>query len=501
MAPHCISSRDFLKQFSFPIEPARDFELDGIPASYAAGHPREWGRETDVLDFTRTKEKDERAYKSYSTAISPDQKLLAITTSKGPILIYDVKSKELRQVLEGSGALVFRPIVKKGEQADTIAEDAGGEHEKPAYTAVSGIPEKASRRGSEDDQLILWHLDQHGRALDEEEPILPAIFATTAIDAIAPELTANHGWTREFVNASTLHARFAEALRQVAADHRRRNNTIIDNATLSNFSSTAFSSDGRLLLYHFQNGSTQSGMREQDKLPQVVIYDIDARMEIHRLSGHTDAIMWSGISPDNQYVASVSWDGTMRMYSSTTGKLGWATEDSGGQSWAGAFSSDSKHIVWSSKSGRVIQVHDVVDGRKISTFQETFNDWCRCLQWHPIKSQIALCVGTHAYVWSPFEGQNGSTIQHFAMGDEKDWNSMAGVQAVSWLDEGRLLCLEISDGTKLVYDTQSNTKELFRRPMGVNIAWVERGFYNLFQKEGESSLYISIDGDGKVRYW
>jgi WD40 repeat protein len=79
-------------------------------------------------------------------------------------------------------------------------------------------------------------------------------------------------------------------------------------------------------------------MRTSQNLPAVVIYDLEAGVEIHRLTGHTDAIMWSAISPNKERVATVSWDGTLRMYSVSTGALMWVTENSGGQSWAGAFS-------------------------------------------------------------------------------------------------------------------------------------------------------------------
>jgi WD40 repeat protein len=242
-------------------------------------------------------------------------------------------------------------------------------------------------------------------------------------------------------------------------------------------------------------------MRALENLPQVVIYDLDAGNEIRRFSGHTDAIMWSAISPDNEHIASVSWDGTLRMYSASTGEFEWVTEDSGGQSWAGAFSPDSKFIAWSSKRGRVIRVHNVIDGRKISTFREEFSDWCRCLDWHPTRPEIALCVGREAYIWDVFDGADGKTLQHFRMDDDSAFHRLINVKAIGWMDGGRLLFLEMSEGTKLVYDTQSNAKELFRRPMGVNTGYVEGGFYGVLTTKQEQDFYLSVDGDGKARYW
>jgi WD40 repeat protein len=348
---------------------------------------------------------------------------------------------------------------------------------------------------------ILWDLDQHGRILDEEEHIDVGAFATKAIDAILPVLTAEHEWTEEFAKASNLRTDFEKALRQAAADHRRRHHTILRDARVGSFGSSIFSNDGKLLLYHTMNDSTQRSMRVPEKLPHVVVYDIDAGRELHRLSGHTDAIMWSAISPDQQCIASVSWDGTLRMYLATTGNLMWATEKSGGQSWAGAFTPDSTHIIWSSNGGRVIQVLDVIDGLKVSTFPETLTDWSRDLVWHPAGDQVALCVGQHAYVWRPFDGADGTITQHFVLDESKDWHRMASVQALGWMEDGRALALQFSDGSKMVYDMETNSKEVFARPKGIQAASVGSGFYGVLKSDEGPDFYISVDGDGKVRYW
>lgn len=498
MPIRATSRHEFLEGYTFPTEPARDFECRGIPAIYASGHPKEWDQMPAAINFSADdKGGDQSTHNSYHSALSSDRKLLAISTRAGNILIYNVATKELRQVLEGAGHLAFKPSKQEGKRTKISAESAYRE----GYMLVSSISDSTSRGGPETNQLILWDLDQHGRVLDEEEPIKPDKFATRAIEAIAEELSAKHEWTRDFINQSTLHADFEKALRQVAADHRRRHNTVFKDAHLGHFGSVPFSSDGKLFLYHAQNGTTQHGMRDPDALPKVIVYDVDEGKELLRLSGHTDAIMWSGISPNNEYVGSISWDGTLRMYRTSNGELLWVTEDSGGQSWSGAFSSDSNHIVWSSKSGRTVQVHDVYDGRLLSTFQEKFNNWCRNLTWHPNKKEIALCVGKHAYVWDVFDGPHGSVLQHLSIDEDERRRHMADVQRVVWMDGGRLLGLETSEGSKLVYDVASNAKELFKRSTGVYTAWVDCGFYGLIQTSQDGEFYLSVDGDGKVRYW
>jgi WD40 repeat protein len=498
----CITREDFQREYVVPVDPPTDFERAGIPAQFASGHPREWTHEHEVLDFAADVRGDEgRSRKSYYTAVSSDKKLLAISTNSERILIYDIVSKELRQILDGAGSVAFRPCTLKEEDVENTEQTAGGESTSNGYTLVSSISDEAQRGGRKTNQLILWDLDRHGRILDQEEPIDPASFATKAIVAITPQLAASHEWTQDFLDASTLHAKFTDALSEVAADHRRRHNTVIDNAKLGNFGSVLFSNDGRYLLYQTNYRGTPRGLRTADHLPQVVVYDLEAGKETHRLAGHTDAIMWSAFSPNREHIASVSWDGTLRMYSSSTGELEWASENSAGQSWAGAFSPDSKFIVWSSKNGQIVQIHDVVGGRKISTYQEKFSDWCRCLQWHPTRPQIALCVGKHAYVWDFSDSADGKTKHHYIMDHEDTFHRMGQVQSVGWMDGGKLLYIEMSEGTKMVYDTESNAKEMFRRPMGVVTAgYVQGGFYGVFTEE-EQDFYLSIDGDGKARYW
>jgi WD40 repeat protein len=472
--------REFLNEYGFPLKPPRDFELDGELAEFASGHPTEWGSWNVAIDYSNEVEGDSKLLPtSYYSALSSDGKLLAISSSQERISIYDTSSKELRSILEGSGKIVFRPNQRP---------------EKPGYTLLGSI----SHNGVSENRLILWDLDQHGRLLDEEEPIDTAAFATKAMAAILPELLTEHEWTEEFVHTSRLHAEFEKALSRVAADHRRKHHTVIDNAQLGDFGSVPFSNDGRLLLYHSSIELTQHG---NDKLLNVVIYDIDAGKELHSLSGHTNAIMWSAISPDHERIATFARDGTLRMYSVSTGELEWYTGRSERQSWAAAFAHDSKHIIWSSDGGRLIQVFAVSDGHKVSTFQEELSDACRNFAWHPADQQVAFLVGKHAYVWRPFDGHDGTITQHFLLDDNNDENRMVVIQSVMWMEAGKLLSFELSEGTKFVYDTQTNTKEVFMPPKDTKYSSVDQGFYGVLRNDDQPDFYLSVDGDGKVRYW
>ncbi|KAA8619674.1 WD40 repeat [Pyrenophora tritici-repentis] len=492
---------DFFKQYVFPNKPERDFEQAGILAQFASGHPKDWPQAYHVIDYSlNIPLEKEVPLKTSHTDVSSDGKLLAISTSADRILIYDIVSRDLRVVLEGAGIVRFRPW-KAADNRNAASQSTGDNAMRPGYTLVCSVACGEERYKRKLPQLMFWELDHHGRLLDQEEAIDSAALAKQAIDAIIPALTTNHEWTKDFIDASNLHKEFTKALSEAAINHRRRHNNVIKDALIGGYESVPFTSDGRLLLYHANNESTQRGKRKPEELPLLVIYDVDAGVELHRLMGHTNIISWSAISPDNTYAASVSWDGSLRMYSVSTGELVWATEKNNMQSWAGAFSPDSKFIIWSTQGGRVVQVHDAANGRQMSTMQERFSDWCRCLKWHPTRSQIALCVERNVYVWDPFDGPDGKILQHLKLDDNKTWRYLAGIQAVGWMKEGNLLYVESVQGTKLVYDVHSNTKELFNRPLGVEGGCVEGGFYGVFQDDMEQEFYLSIDGDGKVRYF
>lgn len=435
------------------------------------------------------------------SALSPDKKLLAVSTSKEKIYVYDVMSKELRQELEGTGKMWFRSSSSKvGDSKEEDIEDVG----KPSYTLISSISCDSKRGVIDQNTLILWDLDKQGRLLVEEERIDTSHYASQALAVIVPSLTGQHEVSTSFIESSSLHDDFKAALAKFSTQHRRRHNTTLKDAQLPGFGSFPCShGDGKYLLYTHKNKTTQNGMREPDELPQVVVYDLDANKEIHRLQGATDYIAWSMFSPSNAHIATISWDGILRMYSASTGSLLWGSDPSGGQSWSGAFSPDSQYIVWSSKNGKNVQVHNTKDGACVATFDDEVKIWCRNFAWNPDGQQVALCFDRHAYVWRPFDGHpNGRMTQHFELKKDDKWRGFVSVQSVKWLEEGRKLCLLISDGTSLVWDTQSNAKELFKRPKGTQVAWTgAEGLYYTVHGDQEHDYYISVDGDGKVRYW
>ncbi|KAF2729554.1 WD40 repeat-like protein [Polyplosphaeria fusca] len=487
-----ITSEQFMEQYKLPIEAASDFHIGGASAEWAASHPKDWGQEDDsiVLPNNGMENGELRGYSSFSGTVSYDYKLLAVC-SKSKIRIYDIATKELRQTLDGTGLMQFRPFTPTSD-TQKHDEGAGGQSHSPAYMLLSStsVPRRSRSIEIERPELIFWELDRNGRLLDEEEPIDVSGYASKAIEGIAGELEQKHEWSRDFIDGSTLLEEFGQALEKVAAEHRRLHNTIIPESSIGGPVSRPFSHDGKRLLYNVPRGHV------------TVVWDVDASTELFRLSGHKDNILWMGFSPDDKHIATVAWDGTMRMHSADDGALEWIA-DAGGQCWVGAFSNDSKYIAWTCQNGQELWIHQVEDGKKINQIQVKFTDWCRRLAWNSDNKQLALCVGGSAMIWRPFDedekSKKSNISQHYELPKDKTFYGFAEIDHVEWADNDRKLVLSITDGTYLVWDSQTNTKEMFKKTTGIHVAWTSSGFFYIPGDNG--GTYITLNGDGNVRFW
>ncbi|ORX96646.1 WD40-repeat-containing domain protein [Clohesyomyces aquaticus] len=490
----------FLQGYVFPIEPKLDFQLDGNPSDWASGHPKGWGREhesfaipaNELIAEKREGYERENGTIDIESAVSGDAKLLAIST-EGRTLIYDISSRELRQELPGVGKLYFRPAISTPSAEDGQANDT---FVAPAYTLLSSAPVDEDFTGPSQSKLILWDLDKNGRLLDDfEEEVDSSVFAGRAIDSIAADLEGEHEWTRDFINSSTLQADFERALNKLASKRRTRHIAKFEEARTPDFGSSPFSAVGRTLLY----------LRNEDVEPAAVVWDLERGETKFVLRGHTHDITWAKSSSNGQHIATVSMDGTLRMYNGETGGFVWQTGDSSGPGWAAAFSHSSEVIVWSSSNDsgeHLVQLHRVIDGEIIENFPNPLGGRCTSYAWHPDDEKLALCAGREAFIWEFYRGFGpdglSTVVQHFELKDQQPKTTVF-VDSVHWLEEGKKLSLGMSEGTRLVWDCEANTKELFVRPHGKQQASSMAPLYRV--KDGESNLYISVDGDFRVRFY
>lgn len=506
---------DFLRSYVYPPAAEREFQLDGKPSVWAHENPKGWqagelGAESDSFNFLKAIKIDAarvlgRPQRGYSSSISSDQSLLAIAADHR-VLIYDIATKELRQTLDGGGDVLFTP------SASVVLEPAAesGDTLRPAYTLVSGVPKERTAFREAKERLIVWELDRNGRLLDEEDAIDGDALATQAIEAIIPQLTTNHEWSEEFIATTGLHENFKNALFQAAVTHRLKDSTFIENVKPKAFSC---SSDGKYFVYSEKVASAQG---DDDCIENLVFYDLETNQEARRIKGFNGSVNSLRFSPDNNHIACSFVKATaLHLYSVTTGDLEWVLEEYGG---GVTFSPDSKFLAcskngtfyWSQtphdRRGLIV---DVATGDVVRSFTVASTVWSRGFrtEWHPDGRQIAVSCGRLAYVVRPFDDAEGSEGQGIITqvympeeDGEKQNTAFFEFKRVSWWDGGRLLCLQTSEGSALIYDTETNAKELFRRFRGDEKTTSSK-FYGLFKGKHGDGFYLGVHGDGTVRYW
>ncbi|KAB8207393.1 WD40-repeat-containing domain protein [Aspergillus parasiticus] len=239
-----------------------------------------------------------------------------------------------------------------------------------------------------------------------------------------------------------------------------------------------FSPDGQKMVYVTQNSTTQNGMRDAETLPCVNIWDVEAKVIRHRLLGHTDTIMWVATSPDSTLVASISWDGTTRIWDADDGTC-LQVLGPFGQMWSGAFSPDSKYITISQGSPKtVVYVYDIEKAEEISHF-EGCEHWARSLNWSPDGKLLAKL---------------GWRLKF----DNRLLRIFAEIHEVKFIDAGTKLMFRSTERYTEVYDFTTNTKQQLARGPGCQL---ERGSTSKPICTANSSLLVVSDADGAVRFW
>lgn len=94
---------------------------------------------------------------------------------------------------------------------------------------------------------------------------------------------------------------------------------------------------------------------------QVLVYDLDARAQLHALDGHAKTVYALNFSPDGERIVSVGADGRALVWHAARGELLYAIEASGGELAEAAFTPDGAQLVVAEKSGRV-RLHSAGDG-------------------------------------------------------------------------------------------------------------------------------------------
>ncbi|KAL3421672.1 vegetative incompatibility protein het-e-1 [Phlyctema vagabunda] len=432
------TSAQILAEYEYGVE--KDFKSsDGSPARWAPGQPKQRGGESKKINLSTAAEPG-------SISIDPSGSLIAVAV-KQDIYIYSLATDELVETLSGHGEEVCQVAF-----CPQLSSREDGRQETILVSSSN-----AYRAGDRHPSIIIWNLDASGKDLNPSAP-QPSVDSLTGVAsaALIPQLV-DHGWHEAEPAFEELKTGLTRAITNALLTHIRSHRTSI-TGTLFGFGSPIFSHDGSRLLFSTRNDSTQSGDRPDLDLPCINIYNIQNSVVEKQLRGHTDAIMWAGFSPNDKFIASVAWDGTVRIWDTTTGDTKHVLGSFGGQMWAGAFSPDSTHFAFSLGSPKtVIFVYSIGTGAEVSRSQD-INRWVRTFDWSPDGSLLAAGGDDgQVFIWDPYTGMEKQNWQ-LAAGKDRFFRSMISVQDVEFVDDGRKLVFTTSTGSIEAYDFKSNQK-------------------------------------------
>jgi WD40 repeat protein len=263
-------------------------------------------------------------------------------------------------------------------------------------------------------------------------------------------------------------------IERIIKKHTAANLRKICGRLATSFQSQPISPSGKYLIYMPGQHPRSNGC---DKW-EVRIYSMSTHEDLFTLgplNGHTDAIMWTGYSPDETMIATVAWDKSMRIWDATTGqeKYKFATD---GQNWTGCFSPNSKRFAGTCGDG-TLYVYSLEDGSTL--FKQNWrSSWLRALDWAPDSNVLA--VGGEGYEWKPGglilydvdskEIRQERILSTEAMRLEPEEKKHVGGKwlepyAVKFVDGGRkVVVLTSGDGGIETYDLESWEKWRFARP-------------------------------------
>jgi WD40 repeat protein len=453
-----MNRKKFLTEYKYEVE--KDFDVDGIPASWAAptnGKPahRFWDDEDDKIEL-HFFDDDQKPTDISVFATSHDGKLIA-GSSGSSVGVFNLETKlqsmQFRGLASPCSKLTFSPI----------SNEFGG------YNLVI----ESSDRDTRDTVTFFLELDQHGRATHKPDTIDVNELLQKSLDPVVTEMNNSFGVPSTSPFLESVRDGYNKALQKLRACLESRDLPRVAGRT-SSFNSSPLSKDGGLFLYLIQNGSTQSGPRPAADLPKIIVYDMVNRCQKYVLSGHEDAIMWTAFSPDSQYIATAAWDGTFRIFSVSTGDCKHVIGPTGGQCWSGVWSPDSKHVLLcgmsrvSENSETYVAVHSVETAEQVNRLRhDELRHWVRNAAWSP-KGEIAV-VGedNHVWVWEPFEN---NTVSIFRVKvEDRIMERFAAVSDVQWEDQGELLIARAGDGTIEIWNRVENTKWRVQRSEGSEI--------------------------------
>ena len=440
----------------------------GHPAVYAAGQPFHYGQEAAKFQLGSA---------TRAASVNADETLLAVG-QEHDIHIYSVEDRVLLHVLKGHishvDSVVFHPTEPK--QLISCARcDTGGSVEADAT-------------------VLFWDLDAINMKGLLNETALDQVSQGAVGGALAELEAVNSLWRPNEQEKASMAMDVAKTIETLNVQSLVQDKQKIHGCLVTSFGSRPFNRDGSGVIFLPGKRPKSNGV---DGRWVICIWDTLQKKIKLTLSGHTDDLMWVGFSPDDRFIASVSWDKTFRIWSHADGTL-LHTFRSNTQNWTGGFSPDSRFFAGVTVGQ--LWVWDVIHGMEVATHTWT-GGWCRHLDWSPDGKQILVGGSSKGLVFI-FDIKIQRVIQERVLSLEQcpeDARNRMGefleVLTVQYMDRGRKIAYRTSGEDAVeVYDLVMNQKWRFAPGKGEG-AWAD--IVLPLEKLG---MIASVDADA-VRFW
>lgn len=447
------SSEKFYKDWRYSVE--KDFTgPSGEQVKYAKDGFRTWGNERFRIPFPNP---------PMGASVNCDGSLIAIAVEQD-IYVYDT--------IDFTQVLVYKGHVSN---VDALAFQPGN-----PKVLVSSAQNNRGGSPPAEPTIIYWDLDelQANPMMDSGVILNVARQATETV--VKNLLQVQPRLELSTMEEEDLTSAIEPVISRVVKTHRVANQRTLNGRLQPAFQSEIFSPSGAYMIYMPGKRPKSNDNDTWD----IKIYSMSTHEDALTLTGHTDALMWTGYSPDESMIGTVAWDKGIRIWDAANGHQKYKF-DTNGQNWTGCFSPDSQRFAGTCGDG-TFYVYSMSDGATLVQYKpDLHSGWMRALSWSA-NGKVVAVGGGHGGVPGRFflyEIERNEVVQERLLSTEaclvepeirRIMRSYLECYRVRFVDGGRkVVVLTSGDGGIETYDLETWEKWRFVRP-GVDPEFEEK---------------------------